>query len=371
MAKLSIITDKRRPKHLQAREWIAQRIRQGEFQPGQKLPGVRDLMQMSGLCYATVDRALRDLTADGLIERKWGSGNYVKSPEAACTNVALVFNEDLCRATAPYVNQLVSGVLPKTANDSVHVQVFPLSHGTIFDTHAHTLLAQSLRKRAIAGVIACSPLVTHDLQQFQTLAAPVVSIRNDYPAHGVVSVAEDVCQGAYLIADLLVQKLGHRRIAVLMGSVPMNHTGHVIRVTGLARDAMQSELTRQLSAGSPPLLVEDPYSWRTFDASLRALLEPADRPTALIFSSDGLLCQALDIIPTLGLRVPEDLTIVNWGDVRHDARVTVLDYLLQDQAAEAMDMLLSMIRGERVTSRRLPPTLRIRGTSAPPQHTTT
>src|SRR5205085_5116490 len=56
---------------------IRQRIADGGWQPGVRLPSERELVQQFGCARMTVHRALRELEAEGLIERRQGSGPYV------------------------------------------------------------------------------------------------------------------------------------------------------------------------------------------------------------------------------------------------------------------------------------------------------
>lgn len=56
---------------------IQQRIADGGWQPGVRLPSERELVQEFGCARMTVHRALRELEDEGLIERRQGSGSYV------------------------------------------------------------------------------------------------------------------------------------------------------------------------------------------------------------------------------------------------------------------------------------------------------
>src|SRR5882672_3390222 len=56
---------------------IQQRISDGGWKPGVRLPSERELVQEFGCARMTVHRALRELEAEGLIERRQGSGSYV------------------------------------------------------------------------------------------------------------------------------------------------------------------------------------------------------------------------------------------------------------------------------------------------------
>lgn len=68
------------PLHQQLEERIRQHIEIGHLQPGDRLPPERDLMQMADISRATVRQALATLVVDGILERRQGSGTYVRAP---------------------------------------------------------------------------------------------------------------------------------------------------------------------------------------------------------------------------------------------------------------------------------------------------
>jgi DNA-binding GntR family transcriptional regulator len=56
---------------------IRGRIESGEYQPGQRLPSINDLVQTYGIARLTANKALRLLVAEGLAELSPGMGFYV------------------------------------------------------------------------------------------------------------------------------------------------------------------------------------------------------------------------------------------------------------------------------------------------------
>ena len=58
---------------------ILGRITRGEWKPGSLLPGELELAETYGSARATVNRAMRELAEDGIIERKRKSGTRVRS----------------------------------------------------------------------------------------------------------------------------------------------------------------------------------------------------------------------------------------------------------------------------------------------------
>ena len=54
------------------------RIERGEYEAGQRLPGIKDLMDEYGVAHLTANKALRLLVTEGLAELSPGRGFYVK-----------------------------------------------------------------------------------------------------------------------------------------------------------------------------------------------------------------------------------------------------------------------------------------------------
>lgn len=65
------------PKHRRLRNAFAASIEDGYWQPGARLPTETDLVAATPCSLGTVQRALRDLTAEGIISRRRGSGSTV------------------------------------------------------------------------------------------------------------------------------------------------------------------------------------------------------------------------------------------------------------------------------------------------------
>jgi len=65
------------PAYEQVKAWVKQHIASGEWKPGDPVPSESALMQQFGVSRMTVNRALRELAADGLVTRVQGSGTRV------------------------------------------------------------------------------------------------------------------------------------------------------------------------------------------------------------------------------------------------------------------------------------------------------
>lgn len=69
------------PIYMQISEMMIRDLAAGRLQDGQKLPPERELARLHGTTVRTLRKALTVLQDQGLIERRHGSGNYVRSGE--------------------------------------------------------------------------------------------------------------------------------------------------------------------------------------------------------------------------------------------------------------------------------------------------
>lgn len=70
-----------RPIYLQLIEQIQNRIITGAYQPGDKLPSVRDMAAEAGVNPNTMQKSLMELERDGLVYTNRTSGRYITSDD--------------------------------------------------------------------------------------------------------------------------------------------------------------------------------------------------------------------------------------------------------------------------------------------------
>ena len=77
MAGFEIDYQAAQPPSRQIADWFRDRIKAGEFRPGQRLPTERDLQQQLGVAATTTRRAYRLLAAEGYVVTTGGRGTHV------------------------------------------------------------------------------------------------------------------------------------------------------------------------------------------------------------------------------------------------------------------------------------------------------
>lgn len=72
--------DDRLPLYARLRDQLASRIAKGEWAPGDMIPSENRLAEEYGVAVATMRMALKQLSEEGLLERRRGTGTFVKRP---------------------------------------------------------------------------------------------------------------------------------------------------------------------------------------------------------------------------------------------------------------------------------------------------
>lgn len=86
------------PKYRRIVEDLRAAIADGDYPPGSRLPTKAELMTQYQVAVNTVERAIKELREDGLVETAQGAGMYVRDPEPRSSEVAALSAERLTAA---------------------------------------------------------------------------------------------------------------------------------------------------------------------------------------------------------------------------------------------------------------------------------
>ena len=197
------------------------------------------------------------------------------------------------------------------------------------------------------------------------------------PIAGYPWVGIDERAAARLAARHVLQ-LGHRKLGVV--ALPFSNDGHRGWVDVERTRVRGYQLTRERLAGFREEIIaaglaweaalvyeEPPHSVESGRRAASALLDTADRPTAILAMSDELATGALLAARERGIGVPRNLSIVGFDDAPSAAHssppLTTVHQPLVDKGREAARLLLNPDSGdERVE---LPVELKVRASTAP------
>jgi DNA-binding LacI/PurR family transcriptional regulator len=282
-----------------------------------RMPPLTALASEYGVNFKTVNRAFAILAEVGVVESTRGRGTMIlpgaaqiaegqAAPQTSQKLVAVFMppNTDLYQNL---YNTLVQGIneadhfpimLHKMDEESLR-EILNLNPAAIvvdrgWDEFPYALLKE---RRADVGRV----LFLHRYE------SPL-----DFDADYVLS---DTIHGAYTATRHLAE-LGHRRILLQINinnqpAMDYRHTVHHATVQGYRLALEEAGL-----AGQEMFHFETPDSAENA-SRLRDILSGPDRPTAIFADGDFRLVEAMPVIASLGLKVPDDLALVGRYNTHH------------------------------------------------------
>ncbi|WP_459644057.1 LacI family DNA-binding transcriptional regulator [Kineococcus sp. NUM-3379] len=222
-----------------------------------------------------------------------------------------------------------------------------------------------LARRPLGMILVLSGVDPVQRRQLVARSIPFVVVDTaGEPSPDVPTVGSANWNGG-LVATRHLLGLGHRRIAVVSG--PSDVLCSRARI-----DGYRSALDEAGIAVDPALVRYGNFHAGGGYAHGRDLLTLPDRPTAVFAGSDYQALGVLRSARELGLRVPQDLSVVGYDDLPLtgwiDPPLTTVRQPLREMAATATRMVLSLARGEVPTNLRidLATELVVRESTAPP-----
>jgi DNA-binding LacI/PurR family transcriptional regulator len=160
-----------------------------------------------------------------------------------------------------------------------------------------------------------------------------------------------------------LRTLGHEEVGMILG--PEDHMPSRLRLA-----AFETLTGRSRIAGGPSRVEHVPFSLEAGHAAGGRLV--ARGITGIICASDPLALGAIRAVRRLGLRVPEDVSVVGYDDsalmMCTDPPLTTIRQPIESMGRAAVKLLASQIDGSVATDERLlfEPELVVRGSTAPP-----
>lgn len=205
-------------------------------------------------------------------------------------------------------SELVRGLERQARQAGYHTLLMPVG------PQENTSIPRLVADGQVAGLIALGggDITDAILAPLVDMPVPLVLVDNYLFTRAANCVLSDNEMGALLITRHLIDR-GHRRIAVIMGPPKYKPLGD--RLQGYLRAMAEAGL---LEAGllQPPLSQEAPTKGYR---EMRALLDRPQRPTAVFCVSDRTAFGALMALKEAGLRVPDDIALAGFDDVRDSA----------------------------------------------------
>lgn len=325
---------------------------------------IHDVAKAAGVSVSTVSKAVNgrygiaDATVrrvlDTVRELGYESSLVASSMRARRTGVIGVLLADF----EPFSAEILKGVGAAVHDTAFDLLAYSGSHqgaGEGWERRSLSRLSGTL----IDAAIMVTPTIVSATTEIPVVAVDPHTGRADLP-----TVESDSFGGA-LTATRHLLELGHRRISFLGGRPDLRSAG--LRDAGYRRALRDAGLPVD-----PDLIRPGLYEWQTTRDSARVLLAGPDRPTAVFAANDLSAIAVIDVAREMGIRVPDDLSVIGFDDVPEASRraqpLTTIQQPMRRLGAVAAEMVFSLLAGEQLDELHvtLPTRLVVRGTTAAP-----
>jgi LacI family transcriptional regulator len=277
---------------------------------------IRDIALAAGVSTSTVSRVLderlprsRSAAADR-VRKVAAELGYVRDPLAAGLRRA---GTNTIGVIVPRLTDTVMAMLyEQIAAAAAARGIFAVVATTEDQPDTERLAVTSLQRRRVDGLILTTARLPPPGPAEAAAVPRVHALRTD--GISPASVGDDRL-GAHLATRHLID-LGHRRIGLVRGPVYASSAEN--RHAGYAQALAE--------AGIPlddTLVVGESFSMEAGEIAGRALLDRADRPTAIFAVNDNTAVGVMSAAHALGLRIPDDLSLVGYNDIPIVSRLPV------------------------------------------------
>ena len=304
-----------RPKHQAIFEVIHSEIVQGRYAAGSLLPSEQALCRRWDVSRPTVARALRELQVLGLIERRAGSGTYVRPNIQAKRPTLGLFIEGLCKT------EIVDPICAEITRAAQERGCGIFTGGFSAD-HSPRQIAEEWATNGIRGVFF-APIEFRENREaynievarsFEKAGMSVVLVDRDvteYPqrsAYDLVAM-DNFHAGCQL--GLHLAEVGCKRIVFV--AKPDYPGSTDLRLAGV-REGMRRGGGRNID-----FRVGDPQD----DVFVSRLVAAASRYEAIVCSNDLTAAQLLQVVTIKGCRVPTVFKLAGFDDIHYATLLSI------------------------------------------------
>ena len=340
------------PKYKDIFESLKQSIDEGIYSAGLRLPSENDLVRTYGASRVTVGRALRELQVTGYVERRAGSGTYVKTYSSKQYTFGLLIPqlgqteifEPICQgmvAAQQSKNHVLVWGKSLTGADTTEAEARDVCLRLISNKTSGVFFApfeasenQDQINRTVTSMLEEAGIATVLLDR------DVVS----YPSRSKYDVVGIDNRRAGNVATRHLIKAGCKRIGFI--GKPHLAPSCLARAAGYREALATAEVDR------------DAEFCEMFDPSDQNLLKAVlakHHPDGLVCSNDHTAAQIMRSLTRLKIAIPEKIRIVGFDDVKYASLVSVPLTTIHQPCAEigaaAVQAMIQRIENPALPSR--------------------
>lgn len=342
----------RSPKYEVIRQTLADGILSGQHAAGHRLPSESQLVTAFGASRPTVNRALRELQLAGLIERRVGSGSYVRADAAARSHAFGLLIPELGRTE---IFEPICRGMAEAQHGSQHVLLWGSSFGD--EANMEQQASQACRQlvaKKVSGVFFAPLELTPQkdainraiAQALDQAGIPVILLDRDlvsYPERSRYDlVGIDNRRAGYAITRHLIRRgCKHPVFVGRRGSAP-------------TVDARAAGYREAVAAANPEIEAQVCRIEPEDRAQVKDILVRL-RPDGFVCANDFTAARLLRTLTELRVSVPDKVRMVGIDDVKYasllSVPLTTIHQPCSSIGSAAIGAMLDRLRDPRLPAR--------------------
>ena len=298
------------PLYHQVKEAIYNKILEGYWARGEPIPSERNLSEMMGVSRITVIRALKELTAAGILRREKGRGTFVaeqKNNETNSNRIGVVIHRAEFFIDS-FFSDIFLGIQETAAQLGFEPILIPYSDNSEWVKEGLFCINNIWKKKLGSIIIAVEEIDEVELEHLKEQDIPFVMLNKQLTKVEGDWLAIDWELGMYKLIKKLLER-GYREFGYLgglLGKFPSDREKYL----GVQRALAEAGIKLNLN-----LFVEWAYERRNEVSEVaRKLIESMPPSGVIICSDDHFGAHVIKNCYELGLKIPEDIAVTGTGD---------------------------------------------------------
>lgn len=323
-------------------------------------PSIDEVARLAGVSIATVSRVINNSKPVNpetrqRVERVIAATGYRanaagRSLAMAQSHLLMVLVPDFAN---PFYAQIVQGAESVTRAAGYKLLLTDATSGEA----PHQTALDAIYNRLADGVINLAHLDDDPKLHARLRELPWVNCSEFVSESGLPYVSIDHRQAAIDAVQFLLNR-GHRKIGLISAD-------ETYRWARLRHEGYEQAMNRSGLEPDPRLVrIATSLDYEAGAQAVGALLALQEPPTAVFAVSDTLAIGVIKALRRAGRRVPDDIAVVGFDDLPLSAvfepALTTVSQPMRDLGAQAAEILLARLAGERLDSRTLPHQLVVR-----------
>lgn len=295
--------------HGNVAESLRHRVNDGRLSAGSKLPPLREIAAEFDVSTMTVRRAIRTLEVEGYVHRIPAVGMFVRRPTARRVKTVTFIATDLF---SPFEVALAKGIQSTCREHGWQVQII---EGDRDESGPKTNPLRHVVAGSRGAIIlpSCTPENVRTLRELRRAGSPFVLVDRGVPGLGADLVESDHEAAAHMATEYLLRQ-GHRVVRLVTPRPRI--TSEELRIEGYERALAEAGIEAPPEWKSfidPESLSEGDRQNRRWKGAYQAMLpvlRDLEPPVGVFAHNAGSGWGVYEACRELGLRIPEDVSVV-------------------------------------------------------------